>query len=134
MFTKEMVRRIKVALLPADKTMYMGLLVGTPSEWADNAQEVFYAAYERQPVVFDGVIDYLPTMNTNTATFPVMAANEGLLNVGFYGLYDAATGGDLIEFGRFTENGIPSVEPMSSNRTISFGVGGVPFCVVKNIA
>lgn len=129
MFTKYAITTIKDALIPADKTLYMGLIENAPNDFGENVQEVDYNNYERQAVVFDTVIDHHPTGNTNHFTFPVMAKGSNGINVGYFGLWDAKENGQLIEIGQFTDNGQPTVETLSPNRTITLGVNSVRFGV-----
>lgn len=132
MFTKAAVKKMKLALLPANKTLYMGMLEGTPDEWGDSVREISYPAYKRLPLVYDGVIDHHPTGNTNTGTFEVMDKGLNGVGVAYYGLFDAEVGGELLEFGQFVENGVPTVEPISPNRTITIAVNAVMFGTIRN--
>jgi hypothetical protein len=76
---------------------YIGLFTSNPTD-AGSGTEVSGGSYERQSIAFTVTDD--TAANSATVTFPAATANWG--TIGFVGIYDAATSGNLLFHGAVT--------------------------------
>lgn len=99
------------------KTYYLGLFTATPSE-SDVGTEVSGGAYARQTVTFNAPVEGDPSYITNAAVveYPTATARWG--TVVAWGVYDAATGGNLIWYGSLSVS-----KELSANDTILIHAG-----------
>jgi len=79
--------------------VYVGLFTTLPNDNGTGGTEVSGGGYARQAVTF-GAPSNGSMSNSADITFPLATANWGTI-VGF-GIFDAATGGNLLYFGSLT--------------------------------
>lgn len=86
----------------APATVYVALFNTLPAGDGSGGIEVSGGAYARQPISFAGGTGGSPTSTTNGALvqFPTATSDWGTINGA--GIYDAATGGNLLEMGPLT--------------------------------
>lgn len=99
------------------KTYYLGLFTATPSE-SDAGTEVSGGAYVRQTVTFNAPAEGDPSYITNAAVIEYPTATAGWGTVVAWGVYDAATGGNLIWYGSLSTS-----KELSANDTILIHAG-----------
>jgi len=84
------------------ETAYICLYISNPTE-LDVGTEVTGGAYARQVITYGEPTiagDEMLVQNTAVITFPVATSDWGLVT--HYGIRDALTGGNLIQYGTFT--------------------------------
>lgn len=79
-------------------TVYLALFTSDPTD-ANTGVEVTGGAYARQPITF-GVASNGASSNSADVMYPVATANWG--TIVSVGVYDAATGGNLLYYGSLT--------------------------------
>jgi hypothetical protein len=81
---------------------HVGLFTSDPTD-AGSGTEVSGNAYARQPVAFNAATGTNPTYSDNTATVTFPTASGGNWGtIGWIGIYDADTGGNLLFHGALT--------------------------------
>ena len=99
------------------KTYYLGLFTVPPSE-SYAGTEVSGGAYARQTVTFNAPVGGDPSYITNAAAIEYPTATAGWGTVVAWGVYDTATGGNLIWYGSLSTS-----KEMSANDTILIHAG-----------
>lgn len=90
---------------------YLGLMTGDPTVAGTPTQEVTGGSYARQQVAWSTAANGL-THNTSVITFPAMPS----ANIKYWGVFDAATNGNLLEYFPFevplviTAGATPSID------------------------
>lgn len=84
--------------LPSPTAVYVGLFLSDPTD-ANTGTQVTGTAYARQPVTFSAPSNGA-TSNTADIEFPVAGSDWGTIT--HLGIFDAATGGNLLYHGAFT--------------------------------
>ena len=106
-------------------TLYMSLFVGDPT---DSGVEISGANYARVevPATSWGTADAGAVSNTTAITFPKATGIQSSSDVTYFGLYTAATGGDL----KFWDD-LPTAQqqPIVENNTVSFAVGDIDLTI-----
>lgn len=120
MFTQYAIEQMKKALLEG-KTLYAGLATAVSTD-RQSVTEVTYEGYVRQLVAL-GPITAEPSTNTNVFEFPFMPAGASLLHVTHLALFDAVTGGHLLEVFRLLDGEQAASFPLGPNNRVSFGAG-----------
>ncbi|GAA0491352.1 hypothetical protein GCM10008986_16820 [Salinibacillus aidingensis] len=81
-------------------TVYLALFTSAPGE-DGTGTEVSGGGYSRQPITFGAPTDdgagSMQTSNSAAVEFPIASADWGIIT--HMGLYDAETGGNLLDFG-----------------------------------
>ena len=89
--------------LTAPAKLYLGLFLNNPED-TGGGTEISYSGYSRKEIKFDAPISLgnagLEIRNSELITFAQCNANIG--NVGYIGIFDAATGGNMLLFGQLT--------------------------------
>lgn len=94
-----------VAAWTAPTTQYLALFLNDPTDAGTGTQvntTVYDTAYARQAITFGAAtLGAGSTTNTNTVTFPatVYGSNNAAYTVTHIGIYDALTGGNLLDYG-----------------------------------
>jgi hypothetical protein len=107
-------------------TMHIGLSSTTPAEAGTGATEPSGGAYARVSTVaadWSAASGTAPAVKTNTAvkTFPTATADwVAGANLTHFGLWDAATAGNLLAFGALT-----TAKPVLNGDTASFAAGAL---------
>ena len=108
-----------------DATLYLGMFVGDPS---GAGVEISGANYARVsvPATSWGTADAGAVSNTTAITFPKATGIQSSSNVTYFGLYTAATGGDL----KFWDD-LPAgqQQPIVENNTVSFAAGDIDLTI-----
>ena len=110
--------------LAARPTFYVGLLETAPTEAGGSLSEPTGGAYARAvtaPTDWNAAAGTAPTAvtNLNVVTFPQATADwRSGLDLGYFGIWDAATAGNLIMFGALTQ-----AKPVLNGDTPSFPAG-----------
>jgi len=78
--------------------LYLGLAVGDFTDTGTGQAELSGGGYARQQVAFDTAANGV-TANTSDVSFP--AATTSLGTISHWGLFDAATGGNMLLHGSF---------------------------------
>ncbi len=106
----------------APTTVYLGLSTGDPGDDAAGlAEPAGAAAYVRQPVTFDPVIqvaDRGRIVNSGAITFPTATANWGTIT--HAALFDALTGGTMLYQGA-----LAAPRPVGLGDAITFAIGDI---------
>jgi hypothetical protein len=106
-------------------TLYMSLFVGDPT---DSGVEISGANYARVEVPSTSWGDAAAgaLSNTTAITFPKATGIQSSSDVTYFGLYTAATGGDL----KFYDD-LPAAQqqPIVENNTVSFAIGDIDLTV-----
>ncbi|MGL5349086.1 MAG: phage tail fiber protein [Cetobacterium sp.] len=76
---------------------FVGLLKNDPGVAGDTASEVSATEYKRQSIIFIPGIEGR-THNKDEISFPIASSNWGTIK--FIGIFDAATGGNLISYSK----------------------------------
>lgn len=116
--------------LPVPATIYMALFTQNPTDTGAVANsELADSMYAREDVAQGGTIgsgwsspsvsgDGTEVANAKVLQFPPIA--DGTVTVTHYGLYDAASGGNLLYHGAFTVS-----KSLEVNDVLSIAVGGL---------
>lgn len=105
------------------KTYYLGLFTATPSE-SDVGTEVTGGAYARQAITFAVPVSGNPSSMTNAAAIEFPTATAGWGTVVAWGVYDAATGGNLVWYGSLS-----TAKELSANDTIIVHAGDLKLTI-----
>ena len=106
-------------------TLYMSLFVGDPT---DSGVEISGANYARVevPATSWGTADAGAVSNTTAITFPKATGIQSSSDVTYFGLYTAATGGDL----KFWDDlSAAQQQPIVENNTVSFAIGDIDLTI-----
>ncbi|MGL5659249.1 MAG: phage tail fiber protein [Cetobacterium sp.] len=76
---------------------FVGLLKNDPGVTGDISSEVSATEYKRQPIIFIPGIEGR-SHNKDEISFPIASSNWGTIK--FIGIFDAATGGNLISYSK----------------------------------
>ena len=111
-----------LGLIKSAKTYYLGVLTATPTD-SSAGTEVTGGAYARQAITFAEPVSGFATM-TNAAAieFPTATARWG--TVVAWGVYDAATGGNLVWYGSLS-----TAKELSANDTIIVHAGDLKLTI-----
>ena len=97
----------------APSTIYVGLLVATPSDSATGT-EVSGGAYVRKAVAWTrSGTGTAQAVNSGTLTFPAATTDWG--NVQWAGIYDALSGGNLMAYETLTKTDFSTANPKTVN-------------------
>ncbi len=112
---------------PSPASVYIGLFTATPGE-TGGGTEVSGGSYARKQLTnaFDAPVNGA-TSNTNTITFPTATAVWGLITS--IGIFDAATGGNLLFYGSFN-----SSLQVDTGDTLSIAAGNLDISLSGNIS
>lgn len=91
----------RAAQCKAPEKIYLGLLLAPPGK-TGNGREVDGKGYKRVAVSFAAPTDDSRIENSSESVFPM--AEEGWGDVAHFGIYDSATGGNLIAPGKLEES------------------------------
>lgn len=103
-------------------TWYVALYTAAPSD-SGGGTEVSGNGYSRQSVTFDaGSTPGGTTQNNNTVSFTASGGNWG--SVGWIGIFDASTSGNLLWHGAMT-----SAKTIEDGDTLEFSVGNIDLTI-----
>jgi len=106
-------------------TLYLGMFVGDPSGAGVEISGANYARVE-VPATSWGTADAGAVSNTTAITFPKATGIQSSSDVTYFGLYTAATGGDL----KFWDDlSAEQQQPIVENNTVSFAVGDIDLTI-----
>lgn len=106
-----------LGLIKKEKTYYLGVLTALPTDSTDGT-EVTGGAYARQAITFAAPVSGDPSSMTNAAAIEFPTATAGWGTVVAWGVYDAATGGNLVWYGTLS-----TAKELSANDTIIVHAG-----------
>jgi hypothetical protein len=96
--------------------VYLALFTSDPTD-ANTGTEVTGGAYQRQQITFNAPTDGMVS-NSNEILFPVATANWGTIT--HIGIFDAATGGNLLFYGA-----VITSKTISTNDQLKINVGDI---------
>jgi hypothetical protein len=97
-------------------TVYLALFTSDPTD-ANTGTEVSGGSYQRQQITFNAPTDGMVS-NSNEILFPVATANWGTIT--HIGIFDAATGGNLLFYGA-----VITSKTISTNDQLKINVGDI---------
>ena len=106
-------------------TLYLGMFVGDPSGAGVEISGANYARVE-VPATSWGTADAGAVSNTTAITFPKATGIQSSSDVTYFGLYTAATGGDLKFWDDLSE---AQQQPIVENNTVSFAIGDIDLTI-----
>lgn len=106
-----------LGLIKSAKTYYLGVLTATPTD-SSAGTEVSGGAYARQAITFAEPVSGDPSSMANAVGIEFPTATAGWGTVVAWGVYDAATGGNLIWYGTLSVS-----KELSANDTILIHAG-----------
>lgn len=106
-----------LGLIKKEKTYYLGVLTAAPTD-SSAGTEVSSGAYARQAITFAPPASGDPSSMTNSAAIEFPTATAGWGTVVAWGVYDAATGGNLVWYGALS-----TAKELSANDTIIVHAG-----------
>lgn len=112
-----------LGLIKSAKTYYLGVLTATPTDSSDGT-EVTGGAYARQAITFAVPVSGDPSSMTNAAAIEFPTATAGWGTVVAWGVYDAATGGNLVWYGTLS-----TAKELSANDTIIVHAGDLKLTI-----
>lgn len=96
----------------APSSHYLALFVADPTDVTATAlaNEVSAAWYARQAVAFEAPADLTDVITANTAQITFSAVTSNAVTVTHWGIFDAATNGNLLGSGAFTVSKVLNVD------------------------
>lgn len=102
-FETRILNLVRSVSLTAPAKLYLGLFLNNPED-TGGGTELSYSSYNRKEIKFDAPTPAsgggLEVRNSELITFPQCNTNVG--NVGYIGIFDAPTGGNMLLFGQLT--------------------------------
>lgn len=121
--------QLKTKLLTDNGTLYIGLSTTVPNDDSTNFNEVSFTGYARQEITF-GTIDETPTKNNAQIDFVRPPASFNT-TVSAFGVFDAATGGNMLFWGDLQQGGSSTSITYNNNYSVSIGVDGITLDLIK---
>ena len=110
---------LRATNITAPTTVYLALFTSDPTDANDTANEVSDSAYARQSCAFNAphaTEGY--SANTSEVSFPAIV--DGTITVGWVGIYDALTGGNLLY-----SQSVGSSKELEAGDVAAFGAAGL---------
>ncbi len=110
---------LRATNITAPVTVYIALFTSDPTDANITANEVSDSGYARQSCAFNAphaTEGY--SANTSDVEFPAVV--DGTITVGYVGIYDALTGGNLLY-----SQAVGSAKTLEVNDVAAFGAGGL---------
>lgn len=104
-FENQMLDLMRGNTITAPSTVYLGLFISNPSDTGTAGTECSYTGYARQSITFSAPAasgQGLAMQNSAEITFP--ECSSGSETVTYVGVFDAASGGNMLLYGQLTSS------------------------------